>query len=66
MTAATAPSLAYEPYQLDQVLSLLRDARECVTVRSIMLELSVVRGMARAILDEVVRRSRGACRGRRR
>jgi len=49
-------SAACEPHQVDQILSLVNDQRECVTLRSIMLELTVNRGAARSILEEVVRR----------
>ncbi|KAL7533918.1 hypothetical protein ACHAXR_005526, partial [Thalassiosira sp. AJA248-18] len=45
----------YEPYQLEQILSLLNDQRECITLRSIMLELTVNRGVARLLLEEIVK-----------
>ena len=45
---------SYEPHQLDQVRSLLEDQRECITLRCIMLELSVNRRVARQILARLV------------
>eukprot|EP00581_Thalassiosira_minuscula_P012593 CAMPEP_0183729946 /NCGR_PEP_ID=MMETSP0737-20130205/31584_1 /TAXON_ID=385413 /ORGANISM="Thalassiosira miniscula, Strain CCMP1093" /LENGTH=551 /DNA_ID=CAMNT_0025962275 /DNA_START=36 /DNA_END=1692 /DNA_ORIENTATION=- len=50
-------SASFEQHQLDQILSLLNDQRECITIRSIMLELTVNRGVARSILEEVVKSS---------
>ena len=48
---------SYEDHHLEQILSLLNDQRECVTLRSIMLELTVTRCVARDILEELVNRS---------
>jgi hypothetical protein len=48
---------SYEAHQLEQILSLLNDQRECLTLRSIMLELTVTRSVARDVLEEVVKRS---------
>mmetsp|Transcript_26747 Transcript_26747/g.39804 ORF Transcript_26747/g.39804 Transcript_26747/m.39804 type:complete len:491 (-) Transcript_26747:94-1566(-) len=50
---------SYEAHQLEQILSLLNDQRECLTLRSIMLELTVTRSVARDVLEEVVERSKG-------
>mmetsp|Transcript_24475 Transcript_24475/g.41651 ORF Transcript_24475/g.41651 Transcript_24475/m.41651 type:complete len:492 (-) Transcript_24475:91-1566(-) len=50
---------SYEAHQLEQILSLLNDQRECLTLRSIMLELTVTRSVARGVLEEVVERSKG-------
>ena len=47
----------YEPHQLNQISSLLNDTRECITLRSIMLELTVNRNVARSILDALVTQS---------
>ena len=47
----------YEPHQLNQISCLLNDTRECITLRSIMLELTVNRNVARSILDALVTQS---------
>ena len=43
----------YERYQFEQITSLLVDRRECITAKSIMLELTVTRTVARSILEDV-------------
>ena len=44
---------SYEQHQVEQIQSILNDQRECITLRSIMLELTVHRSVARAILEEI-------------
>jgi hypothetical protein len=51
---------SYEAHHLEQILSLLNDQQECLTLRSIMLELTVTRCVARDVLEEVVKRSASA------
>ncbi|EJK60478.1 hypothetical protein THAOC_19165 [Thalassiosira oceanica] len=51
---------SYEPHQLDQIRSLLEDQRECITLRCIMLELSVNRRVARQILARLVNDAAGS------
>mmetsp|Transcript_26646 Transcript_26646/g.38069 ORF Transcript_26646/g.38069 Transcript_26646/m.38069 type:complete len:497 (-) Transcript_26646:181-1671(-) len=54
---------SYEAHELEQILSLLNDQHECLTLRSIMLELAVTRSVARDILEEVVNRAKKAAGG---
>ncbi|KAL7430365.1 hypothetical protein ACHAXH_003126 [Discostella pseudostelligera] len=56
---ATSATAAYEPHHLDQILSLLHDQRQCLTLRTIMLELTVTRCVARSLMNEVVRQCCG-------
>mmetsp|Transcript_3069 Transcript_3069/g.4734 ORF Transcript_3069/g.4734 Transcript_3069/m.4734 type:complete len:497 (+) Transcript_3069:63-1553(+) len=51
---------SYEAHELEQILSLLNDQQECLTLRSIMLELTVTRSVARDVLEEVVNRAKKA------
>src|SRR5210317_1285693 len=61
MATTTTPS--YEDHHLEQILSLLNDQQECLTLRTIMLELTVTRSVARDILEEVVKRTTAATTG---
>jgi hypothetical protein len=65
MTGSTTPASAYEvgvphePHQLEQISSLLYDGRIDITIRTIMIELSTNRSVARSILDELASRCGG-------
>ena len=60
---ASSATAAYEPHHLDQILSLLHDQRQCLTLRTIMLELTVTRCVARSLMNEVVRQCCGGNNG---
>ena len=59
-TKSNKMTTLYEPHQLNQISCLLNDTRECITLRSIMLELTVNRNIARSILDALVTQSLAA------
>ncbi|KAL7464689.1 hypothetical protein ACHAXS_005023 [Conticribra weissflogii] len=55
-TSSVSKHRCYEPHQMDQILSLLDDQSSCLTIKTIMLELSVPRFVARRLLGDVARR----------
>jgi len=56
ITSKSSKHCCYESYQMDQILSLLDDQLACLTLKTIMLELSVPRFVARRLLDDVAHR----------
>lgn len=56
ITSDLSKHRCYEPHQMDQILSLLDDQSACLTLKTIMLELSVPRFVARRLLEDVARR----------